>query len=111
MRKEFNFQSERQAYRFELGLLLWPKHLFIAADYGKSIAGDMANPPSSIGDGMEAGMVSTTAMRAAIHYYIWRHVGTLSAVYTNEQKDYSRVSSTRGIEKEHRIALQMKYGF
>ena len=110
-RKELNFDSDRYAFRAEVGLLLWPKNLFVAADYGMSSAGDMKNPPDSIGDGMEAGMVSTTTFRAAIHYYVWRHVGTLSAVYTNEKKDYSRVSFTRGIEKDHRIALQMKYGF
>lgn len=110
-RKELNFDSSRNAFRAELGVLLWPKTLFAAVDYGRSEGTAMNSPPASVGNAMESGMVATKAFRAALHYYVWRHVGTLSVLYVNQEEDYSMVDAEREKETDHRVSVQMKYGF
>ena len=103
-KRELEFESTQMAYNVSAGLLLVPKNLFLAADFGAFIAGDLSNPPAdlfSAGTDVRKQRDEQQA-RAALHWYFFRTVGVLSALYryrdvksSRDQKDGYKESEAR----------------
>lgn len=103
-KRELEFESTQYAYNAMAGFLLLPKHLFLAADFGAFIAGDLENPPADLFDaGTDVrSQRDEQQARGALHWYFYRHVGVLSAMYrwrdvksSRDQKDGYKESEGR----------------
>jgi hypothetical protein len=78
MKRELDFKSSHLAYNIKLGLLVIPKKLMVAADFGEFLALDNGDLPMDLPSDL-ARQRQETQIRAAAHYYLWRNivVGTL----------------------------------
>jgi len=83
-KRELEFESWQTAYNVQVGLLVWPKHLLIAADYGQFIPTEMENPPETLETDVKKNMQGVTQWRAALHWYFFRNIGLASLVYTDK---------------------------
>ena len=104
-KKELEFDSTQYAYNVSAGVLLVPKNLFLAADFGAFIAGDLKNPPEDLFDaGTDVrSQRDEQQARAALHWYFYRHVGVLSALYRYRDVKSSRDQKDGYKESEGRL--------
>ena len=116
-KQELNFDSFQWSYRTELGLLLWPKTLMLAADFGGYYPGDYQDPPETIADATEDSLNGVEQYRAALHYFFWRDVGTISALYDHKvlnRADGATLCAegdTACQELDHTLSVQVKLNF
>ena len=93
-KREFEFESDTNAFVGQLGFLAWPKHIMLAAEYGAVNAGEFGNPPPSITGGLTS-QRDEEQMRFAAHWYFYRNIGVLSVVYSDnkvpEQDNFDEV--------------------
>jgi hypothetical protein len=103
-KRELEFESTQMAYNVTGGVLIVPKHLFFAADYGAFIAGKLENPPEDLFDAGSDVRKQRDEMqaRAALHWFFYRHVGVLTGLYryrdvksSRDQKDGYKESEAR----------------
>jgi hypothetical protein len=82
-----------------------PKNLFFAADYGAFIAGDLENPPEDLFDAGSDVRKQRDEMqaRAALHWFFYRHVGVLTALYRYRDVKSSRDQKDGYKESEGRL--------
>jgi len=84
-KRELEFGSWQYSYYGQLGALVWPKHLLLAADYGAYIAGDLDRTPAdlntNVGDALKR-QRDEAQFRAALHWYAYEQVGLVSLRYT-----------------------------
>jgi hypothetical protein len=104
-KRELEFKSTQFAYNVTGGLLLVPKHLFFAADYGAFIAGKLEKPPEDLFDTGSDVRKQRDEMqaRAALHWFFYRHVGVLSALYRYRDVKSSRDQKDGYKESEGRL--------
>lgn len=110
-KRELEYKSNQIAYNITGGLLLWPKHLFLAADFGAYIAGKLSNPPKVLSDAGTDVRKQRDEMQArgALHWFFYRHVGVLTGLFK-----YRDVKSTRDQKvgyKESEARLVASYWF
>ncbi len=110
-KKELEFESTQLAYNAQLGLLVWPRHLLLAADFGAYIAGDLKNPPEAIADlGSEVTKQrDEQQFRAALHWYVFRNVGVLTALFKNREVKAGRSADDGYVEREGRIVGSYRF--
>ena len=84
-KRELEFGSWQYSYYAQVGALLWPKHLMLAADFGEYIAGDLDRLPAdlntNVGDELRR-QRDERQLRAALHWYAYEQVGLVSLRYT-----------------------------
>ena len=104
-KRELEFESTQYAYNVTGGVLLVPKNLFFAADYGAFIAGDLENPPEDLFDAGSDVRKQRDEMqaRAALHWFFYRHVGVLTALYRYRDVKSSRDQKDGYKESEGRL--------
>jgi len=104
-KKELEFDSTQFAYNVTAGVLLIPKWLFLAADYGAFVAGDLKNPPGDLYDtGSDVRKQRDELQaRGALHLYFYRNVGVLSALYRYRDVKKSRDQKDGYTESEARL--------
>lgn len=104
-KRELEFESNQIAYNVTAGLLLWPKNLFLAADFGAFIAGKLTNAPGDLSDaGSDVRKQRDEwQARGALHWYFYRHVGVLSAFYRYRDVKSTRDQKDGYIESEARL--------
>ncbi len=78
MKREIDFKSVHAAYNLRVGVLVIPKKLMLAADYGEFLELKEGTYPTEVPSDL-ARQLQETQIRAAAHYYLWRNivVGTL----------------------------------
>ncbi len=81
-KRELNFDSWQGAYNVMVGGLLIPKYLFVAADVGQFISTDMKNPPAVFQTDLRR-QRDTFQYRLGLHVYVWKNLGVLSAIFTD----------------------------
>lgn len=82
VKRELEFESWQYAYNLQLGYLLVPKHLLLAADIGQFIAGEMTNPPAVEETDIRR-QNNELQWRVGLHWYYWRSIGVMSLIYTD----------------------------
>lgn len=109
------FGSNQQAYHVQTGFLLIPKHFMISADFGEYVA-----QPFDKAKLEEAGGFSSTLrkpnderqIRGALHWFFYRDIGVLSALYTERfVKDGQKVGDDYINMKERLAQLVAQYRF
>ena len=91
-KRELEFQSNQMAWNATAGVLVWPKNLFLAADFGQFRAGNLENPPADLSDaGSDVRKQADEQMaRVALHWFFYQNVGVLTGLYR-----YRDVRATR----------------
>ncbi len=82
LKRELEFGSWEIAYNVSLGYLLWDKTILLAADFGQYLPGEMDNPPA-VAETDVAKQLDELQWRVGAHWYFWRNIGVLSAVYSD----------------------------
>ncbi len=83
-KRELEFGSWQYSYLATVGALLWPRHLFLAADFGEYIAGDLDVLPSDINTDVGAALKKERderQFRAALHWFVYEQTGLLALRY------------------------------
>lgn len=104
-KRELEFKTNQMAWNVTAGVLLWPKHFFLAADYGQYRADDMQNPPEDMSSDV-AKQRDEQMARAALHWFFYQNVGVITALYK-----WREVKETRNLkdgykESEARLVAQ-----
>ena len=110
-KRELEFQSTQVAYNIQAGVLLWPKHLLLTGDFGQYVGGDLANPPQVLSDlGTDAAkQADERQVRAALHWYFYRNIGVLTAMYNNRKVYGSRDNSAGFLESSARVSASFRF--
>lgn len=90
-KREFEFESDTNAFVAQLGVLAWPKHIMLAAEYGTVNAGEFGVQPERITGALRS-QRDERQFRLAAHWYFFRNIGVFSAVY----RDYTLPEQTLG---------------
>ncbi|MEC8049720.1 MAG: hypothetical protein VX210_02925, partial [Myxococcota bacterium] len=94
--------SKQHSMNVELGVLLLPKHLMLAMDYGFYKVMSPLNPSFSYPTDEE------TQLRGALHWYFWRQIGVASVFYARKQvRELGDVEWD--VSNEFRIAAQYRF--
>ncbi|MFO0747238.1 MAG: hypothetical protein U1F43_16465 [Myxococcota bacterium] len=101
-KRELNFGSWQAAYNVSLGYLIVDKTLMAAADFGQYIPGDLGDPPS-VAQTDIARQLKELQWRLGLHYYYWKNVGVLSAIYT----DRTVANSVEGAADTHERTVKL----
>lgn len=107
-KRELEFESSQLAYNVQLGVLLIPKRLLLAADFGEFLAGEMENPPVELETDLRR-QVQETQWRAALHMYLWRNIFTGSLLYTDRHVDPVPGQSEEQVEREIKVVGQYRF--
>ena len=108
MKQELAFDSFQLAYNVGAGFLVWPKHLYLTADYGQYLPGEMKNPPAVAETDIRRQLAETQA-RAGLHWYFWRNIGVLSAIYTHRDVEALRDGDPGTKERELKFVGQYRF--
>lgn len=107
LKQELEFEANQLSYNIQAGFLLWPKHIMLAGDFGEFINGDMQNPPEFFSSELRR-QRDIFQYRAGIHWYFFRQIGVVSAIYRDRI-----IREGRGREEDHirEVKLFARYFF
>lgn len=106
-KRELEFGSWQNAYNIQAGVLLLPKWLVLAGDFGEFLASTMDNPPAIFGSDLRK-QRQETQWRVALHFFFWRNIGMLSAMYLDRGVDPPPGSTETKdtVEREFKFLVQ-----
>ncbi|MEM9195853.1 MAG: hypothetical protein AAGF12_42195 [Myxococcota bacterium] len=107
-KREIAFGAWQTAFNVILGFLLVPEHLFLAADAGGFFAGEFDENVAF--DSLLRRPLNEFQWRAALHWYWYRDIGLLSALYaeTHLEENPDRPAAPE-IEREVRLEAQFRF--
>jgi hypothetical protein len=78
------------AWNVQAGVLVIPKWLLLAADYGELVAGELKDAPANLETTLKK-QLDERQFRAAAHLYFYRNIGLLSLLFRHQEiADYYR---------------------
>lgn len=98
-KRELAFKSWQYAYNVKAGFLLVPKMLLVAADFGEYLTTEMKDPPAELGPALRR-QLQETQWRAALHYYLWRNIVTVTGIYKDRRVDPPPGSDQQQVTRE-----------
>jgi hypothetical protein len=104
--------SWQYSYLVTLGALLWPRHLFLSADFGEYIAGDLDYPPGNGNDPRYADLKrqrDERQFRGALHWYAYEQTGLVTLRYKYDDVKNGRFAADG--YKEQELSLFATYRF
>jgi hypothetical protein len=102
IKRELEFGSWQAAYNIGAGYLVLPKHLYITADFGQYLPGEMDNPPE-LAETDILRQLEELQWRVGAHWYFWRNIGVLSLIYS----DRTLEARTAGAPDTHERILKL----
>ena len=79
-KREIDYNANSIAYNATVGVLVIPKWLLLAADYGAFVSQTMQNLPANASSDLTK-QLDEQQFRVAAHVYFWRNIGIFSAVF------------------------------
>lgn len=107
IKRELEFKTWQASYNVQAGYLLIPKWVFLAADVGQFIASEFPDTVDIQGELRR--IVDETQIRGAIHTYLWRNAGIVTALYTYRFVEASRTTQDNRRSHEFRIESQFRF--
>ncbi|MBM4358289.1 MAG: hypothetical protein FJ096_09285 [Deltaproteobacteria bacterium] len=111
-KRELEFGSWQYSYLATIGALLWPRHLYAAADFGEYIAGDLDRLPADINADVGAALKrqrDERQFRAALHWYAYEQTGLVTLRYKYDDVKNGRFAAD-GF-KNQELSLTATYRF
>ena len=106
-KRELNFNTWQGSYNLQVGYLVIPKRLFLAADVGQFYATDFEG--DVVIDSELGRIVDETQARGAVHFYIWRNTGVITLLYTYRTVEASDVDDDP--LKSHSLRVETQFRF
>lgn len=111
-KRELEFGSWQYSYLATIGALLWPRHLYLAADFGEYIAGDLDRLPADMDT--EAGAAlkrqrDERQFRAALHWFAYEQTGLVTLRYKYDDVKNGRFAADGFRNQE--LSLTATYRF
>lgn len=106
-KRELNFNTWQLAYNIQAGLLVIPKWLFLAADFGQFTATEFDEDVVLTNELRR--IVDETQARFAVHGYIWRNVGLVTLLYTYNFREAAL--ETQDNLRSHEIRIESQFRF
>ncbi len=103
-KRDLDWDFNQIAYNIQVGVLLIPKRLLFAADFGEYL---VPTPP----DGYEQQFDQETQWRLALHAYLWRNVFTGSLFYSDRAQDAAPNSGNEDDEQSRELKIVAQYRF
>ena len=111
-KRELEFESTQLSYHVQAGVLLWPKHLMIGADFGQFLPGEMEKPIGFDDMGTELRrQQETTLWRAALHWFFWKNIGLASILYSDIEQTSRDADADKPTSREREVRLEVQYRF
>jgi hypothetical protein len=107
-KRELEFGSWQTAYNVQLGVLIWPKHMLLGADFGEYIPGDMDNPPETFQTELRR-QLTERQWRVALHWYFWRNVGVASLLYHDRTIESNKLGEPPTDDRGIRLEVQYRF--
>ena len=79
-KRDIDYRANSIAYNGTVGILVIPKWLMLAADYGAFVSDKLQNLPANASSDLTK-QLDEQQVRVAAHVYFWRNIGVFSAVY------------------------------
>jgi hypothetical protein len=79
-KRDIDYNANSVAYNAQVGVLVVPKWLMLAADFGAFLSDPLQNVPASATSSISK-QLDEQQWRVAAHMYVWRNIGILSLVY------------------------------
>jgi len=88
LKRELEFEQNQYAYNVQVGFLVVPKLLLVAADFGEYLTGDFGKPPdpNNIPEDL-ARQLQETQFRAAAHVFLWKNILMASVLFSDRTVD------------------------
>lgn len=103
-KRELDFGSWQTAYVAQVGLLVVPKKLMVAADFGQYVAQPYERASSD-----SPRLQNEWQARAAVHYYFWKNIGLVSLLYRERHQDPRDATHPENLERQ--VSLEMQYRY
>ena len=107
-KQEFEFDGKQEAYHAQVGALLIPKHLMVAADFGTYEAAPFKNPPERYSSIVREPK-DEYQYRFAAHWYFYRDIGVLSMIFNNRFVEKGNRDGTDLIERDVQAVAQYRF--
>ena len=101
--------SLQNAFNVQATLLLWPKHLVLAADFGMYTAEDYTDLPGDDALGPERLFRDEFQARVALHWWWYRNIGLLTLLYTERHLEEDENPATQDTERVIRLEAQFRF--
>lgn len=108
-KRELAFGAWQGAFNVMAGVLIWPKHLFLAADFGMFRATEYDEVLPDAAQGELTRVADQEGIRVALHWYIWRNNGLLSLFYRNERSEQALRGEAERRTQELRLEAQVRF--
>lgn len=106
-KREFEFVSDTNAFVAQAGFLVVPKYVMIAAEYGQVNAGEFEKVPADFSGSLRS-QRDERQIRGAAHFFVYRNIGVLSAVYTDHHRpEQDGLRETQ--EREFKLVGQYRF--
>ena len=92
--------SIQNAFNVQAGVLLWPEHLYMAADVGMFMADAYENVPADLPNRALPRTNDVFRYRVALHWYWYRNIGLLSVLY-DERHETDPLAESGGLFEEN----------
>ena len=107
---ELAFGSAQASYNVMGGFLVWPKHVYLAADFGQYVASELEKPPEIFQTDLRR-QRNELMWRFAAHWYVWRNVGVLSLVLRDRYLGARVADPNAPLEYEREIKAVAQFRF
>jgi hypothetical protein len=109
VKRELEFQTWQLSYNLQVGFLVVPKWLMIAADTGNfRLLNDFVNPPDPLPTDLRR-INDEFQWRAAVHVYIWRNTGLVTLLYTDDFIESANEDEENTHTGEFRLEAQFRF--
>lgn len=100
--------SLQNAFNVQTSILLWPKHLLLAADFGMYTAQDYDELPEDPDAGPRQ-FRDQLQFRVALHWWWYRNIGLLSLLYSESHFEEDDNPNTNETERIIRLEAQFRF--
>lgn len=107
-KRELEFRNWQVAYNAQLGVLIIPKRLMVAGDFGQYLATDFEAPPDQLLSDLRR-QLRELQYRFAAHVYLWRDVFYGTVIFRDRRVE--PVPPRQGIQVAQDIRLLLTYRF
>lgn len=108
MKHELEYDFDALAYNVQAGLLVWPKRVLLAADFGEFTASEMKNAHGVLQTDLKK-QQDERQWRVAAHVYFWRNIGIVSALYRDRVVQAAGGVGDPTHEKEAVLSTQFRF--
>lgn len=108
---ETNFETVQMSGNLLVGVLVWPKHVYLSADIGGFRASDFKNVqelPNPLPTDLSR-LTDQLQWRIAAHWYVWRNQGLLTLLYTDSRTESFDAGNDDDIQRELRLEAQIRF--